>query len=57
MGKREKKPTIGDLIAAISRLEEKVDACNGFCEQILDEVVPIGLAIDAISCDANPSAD
>ena len=57
MKKREKKPTIGDLLAAISRLEEKVDACNGFCEAVLDEVVPIGLALDAISSDASSSAD
>lgn len=46
--KREKKPTISDLLAAIGRLEERIEVCNAFCEQILDEVVPLGLAIDMI---------
>ncbi len=55
--KRERKPTIADLIAAIGRLEEKIEACNGFCEQILDEVVPLGLALDAITADAPETAD
>ena len=57
MRKKEKRPSIGDLLAAIGRLEEKVEACNGFCEQILDEVVPLGLAIDTIAADAPASAD
>ena len=55
--KRERKPTIADLLAAIGRLEEKVEACNGFCEQILDEVVPLGLAIDTIAAEAPTTAD
>lgn len=55
--KRENAPTIADLIDAIGRLEEKVEACNGFCEQILDEVVPLGLAIDAISAEATQTID
>ena len=55
--KREKGPSIADLMAAITRLEEKVEACNGFCEQILDEVVPLGLAIDAISAEAPATID
>ena len=54
---RERTATIADLIAAIDRLEEKVEACNGFCEQILDEVVPLGLALDAIADDAPRTAD
>lgn len=55
--KRERTPTIADLLAAIGRLEEKVEACNGFCEQILDEVVPLGLAIDTIAAEAPTTAD
>lgn len=55
--KRENAPTIADLIDAIGRLEEKVEACNGFCEQILDEVVPLGLAIDAIAGEVPATAD
>ena len=57
MRKREKRPTIGDLLAAIGRLEEKVEACNGLCESVLDEVVPLGLAIDAIAADAPETID
>jgi hypothetical protein len=48
---------IAALRSAIVRLEEKVDRCDGFCEQILDEVVPLGLAIDAITADATITAD
>lgn len=55
--KREKAPTIADLIAAIGRLEEKVEACNGFCELILDEVIPLGLAIDTIAAEAPTTVD
>ena len=57
MKERKNAPTIADLIDAIGRLEEKVEACNGFCEQILDEVVPLGLAIDAIAGEASLTAD
>ena len=55
--KKERTPTISDVLAAIGRLEEKVEACNGFCEQILDEVVPLGLAIDAITEEAPLTMD
>lgn len=55
--KKERKPTIADLLAAISRLEEKVEACYDLCEQILDEVTPLWLEIDAIAEDAASTAD
>ena len=55
--KREKGPSIADLMEAIARLEEKVEACHGLCESVLDEVVPLGLALDAISAEAPVTMD
>lgn len=40
---------LADLTHAIQALSEKVDSCQGFAEAILDEVVPLGLALDAIA--------
>ena len=34
---------------AINDLSEKVDRGNGLAEAILDEIVPIGLALDALT--------
>lgn len=52
MEERKNTPTIADLMAAIARLEEKVEACNGLCEAVLDEVVPIGLALDTMTAES-----
>ena len=49
MSERETRVAVADLYKAIIRLEAKVDACNGFCEAILDEVVPINLALEALA--------
>lgn len=48
---------VAELTAAINRLNDKVDRCNDMCEGILDEVVPLGLAIDAITAEAQVSLD
>lgn len=40
---------LADLTAAISALSEKVDCCKGMAEAVLDEVVPLGLALDALA--------
>lgn len=40
---------VADLMRSIEELSEKVDRCEGFCEAILDEVTPIGLALDALA--------
>lgn len=37
------------LTMAIDRLSEKVDSCQGMCEAVLDEVVPIGQVLDALA--------
>lgn len=37
------------LITAVNELSEKVDSCNGFCECILDEVTPMGAALDKLA--------
>ena len=42
---------VAELTAAINRLNDKVDRCNDMCEGILDEVVPLGLAIDTITAE------
>lgn len=41
------------IMAAIEKLNEKVEACQGLCEAVLEEVVPLGLALDAISAAEN----
>ena len=48
---------VAELTEAINRLNDKVDRCNDMCEGILDEVVPLGLAIDAITAEAQVSLD
>ena len=48
---------VAELTAAINRLNDKVDRCNDMCEGILDEVVPLGLAIDAITAEAPLTMD
>ena len=48
---------VAELTAAINRLNDKVDRCNDMCEGILDEVVPLGLAIDAITAEAPTTMD
>lgn len=40
---------LADLTAAIAALSEKVDCCQGLAEAVLDEVVPLGLALDALA--------
>lgn len=39
---------LADLTRAITALSEKVDSCQGMAEAVLDEVVPLGLALDTI---------
>lgn len=48
---------VAELTAAINRLNEKVDRCNDMCEGILDEVVPLGLALDTITAEAQGTMD
>jgi hypothetical protein len=48
---------IAELIAAVNRLNDKVDRCTDLCEGILDEVTPLGLAMDAIAADAPLTMD
>ena len=48
---------VAELTAAINRLNDKVDRCNDMCEGILDEVVPLGLALDAITAEAPVTMD
>lgn len=48
---------VAELTAAINRLNDKVDRCNDMCEGILDEVVPLGLAIDTLTAEAQVSLD
>lgn len=40
---------IKDLTAAIEALSQKVDTGNELAEAILDEIVPLGLALDALA--------
>lgn len=47
--KNKKNEALQDLIGAIERLSEKVDRGNDLAEAILDEVVPLGLALDALA--------
>ena len=37
------------LASVIRELSEKVDSCNGFCECILDEVTPMGMALEQLA--------
>ena len=48
---------VAELVAAVNRLNDKVDRCEDLCEGILDEVTPLGLAIDALAADANLTMD
>ncbi len=48
---------LAELLAAVNRLNDKVDRCEDLCEGILDEVTPLGLAIDAIAADAAETID
>ena len=40
---------LADLTRAVKELSDKVDSCQGFAEAILDEVVPLGLALDTLA--------
>lgn len=48
---------VAELVAAVNRLNDKVDRCEDLCEGILDEVTPLGLAIDALAADAPLTMD
>lgn len=37
------------LSLAVDQLSQKVDSCQGMCEAVLDEIVPIGQALDALA--------
>ena len=43
----EEAAALRELTAAIEALSQKVDTGNGLAEAILDEIVPLGLALDA----------
>ncbi len=53
----KERETLARLMAAVTKLEEKVDACHGLCEAVLDEVVPLGLALDALTSEIPMTAD
>lgn len=40
---------LADLTRAIKELSDKVDSCQGMAEAVLDEVVPLGLALDSLA--------
>ena len=46
---QEMRYTLITLSMAIERLSEKVDSCQGMCEAVMDEVVPITQALDTIA--------
>ena len=48
---------VAELTAAVNRLNDKVDRCTDLCEGVLDEVVPLSLAIDQLIADAPMTAD
>lgn len=41
----ELKAALSALSREIGILSEKVDSCCGMCEAVLDEVVPLGVAL------------
>lgn len=41
--------TLEQLCRSIELLAEKVDSCQGMCESVLDEVVPIGAALASLA--------
>ena len=47
--RKKEAAAIKDLTAAIEALSQKVDTGNGLAEAILDEIVPLGLALDALA--------
>ena len=47
--RKEEAAAIKDLTAAIEALSQKVDTGNGLAEAILDEIIPLGLALDALA--------
>ena len=47
--RNEEAAAIRELTVAIETLSQKVDTGNGLAEAILDEVVPLGLALDALA--------
>ena len=47
--RKEEAAAIKNLTAAIEALSQKVDTGNGLAEAILDEIVPLGLALDALA--------
>lgn len=40
---------LADLTRAIKELSDKVDGYQGMAEAVLDEVVPLGLALDRLA--------
>lgn len=48
---------VAELVAAVNRLNDKVDRCEDLCEGILDEVTPLGLAIDELAANAPLTMD
>ena len=40
---------LANLTRAIKELSDKVDGCQGMAEAVLDEVVPLGLALDSLA--------
>lgn len=46
---------VAELIATVKRLNDKVDHCADLCEGILDEVTPLGLALDELTTAAPPT--
>nr|CRY95634.1 hypothetical protein [uncultured prokaryote] len=49
MENQEISAALADLRTAIMQLSAKVDNCQGMAEAVLDEVVPLGLALDALA--------
>lgn len=47
--RKEETAALKELTAAIEELSQKVDTGNGLAEAILDEIVPLGLALDALA--------
>lgn len=55
--RKEEAAAIKELTAAIETLSQKVDTGNGMAEAILDEIVPLGLALDALAAADLPTTN